>query len=172
MDIVLSGQFGTLGAAEPITLNQRRLALMLLGELGLERQAVYTYDMLSKGERQIVLIARALFAKPSILILDEPCTGLDIYHRAYLFKALEHLAERGGLTIIYVTHYAQEIKPFFDQCLLLRNGRCFASGSTEELLTDQTISSLLGYPAEVRRDEQKTLHIEVKDIRPQIADYL
>lgn len=63
LDIVLSGKFGRLGVGEPITLADRKLAKKLLTELGLERRADYTFDMLSKGERQNVLIARALFPK-------------------------------------------------------------------------------------------------------------
>ena len=172
LDIVLSGKFGTIGVGEPITLADRRLAKALLTELGLERRADYTFDMLSKGERQNVLIARALFPKPEILILDEPCTGLDIYHRAYLFETLEQLAESRRLSIIYVTHYLEEIKPMFEQALLLKNGRIFAAGPTESLFNDEQMSAFLERPAAITRDQQGMMQIEVLNVKPRIMAFL
>ena len=78
LNIVLSGKYGTLGLGEDIALTDVLLAKNLLGELKLGDKVDRTFDMLSKGERQNVLIARALFADPDILILDEPCNGLDV----------------------------------------------------------------------------------------------
>mgnify|MGYP003303595134 CR=1 FL=1 len=69
---------------------------------------------MSGGQRQRTLIARALAAKPDILILDEPGTGLDIYARDYVLHAIDDLAKNSDMTIIYVTHYAEEILPSFD----------------------------------------------------------
>ncbi len=172
MDIVLSGKYGTLGVGDDITLADRKRAKQLLLELGLGHQAEYTFDMLSKGERQNVLIARALLSKPRILVLEEPCTGLDIYNRAYLFKLLEQLATKKRLTLIYVTHYLEEIKPIFDQCLLLKEGRVFAAGSTKELFTDEKMSAFLKRTVAIKRDEQDMMISQVCDVKPKIADLL
>ena len=172
MDIVLSGKYGTLGLNGEITLADRKLARTLLLELGLTRQIDYTFDMLSKGERQNVLIARALFSNPEILVLDEPCTGLDIYNREYLFQTIEKLAEKQNLTIIYVTHYVDEIKPVFSKCLLLKQGRVFAQGDTVELFRDTQISDFLNQPVCLTRDDTDTMHIKVNGIESHIVDYL
>ncbi len=172
LDIVLSGKFGTLGVGEPITLADRQLAKRLLAELGLERRADYTFDMLSKGERQNVLIARALLPKPEILVLDEPCTGLDIYHREYLFQTLEQLAGSKRLSIIYVTHYLEEIKPIFDQALLLKNGHIFAAGATTELFTNERISEFLDRPVAITKDQQAMMQIQVLNVKPRLAEFL
>ena len=172
MDIVLSGKYGTLGLNGEITLADRKLARTLLLELGLTRQIDYTFEMLSKGERQNVLIARALFSNPEILVLDEPCTGLDIYNREYLFQTIEKLAEKQNLTIIYVTHYVDEIKPVFSKCLLLKQGRVFAQGDTAELFRDTQISDFLNQPVCLTRDETDTMHIKVNGIESHIVDYL
>ena len=172
LDIVLSAKFGTLGVGEPITLADRQLAKRLLTELGLARRADYTFDMLSKGERQNVLIARALFSQPEILVLDEPCTGLDIYNRAYLFQTLEQLAASRTLTIIYVTHYVEEIKPMFDQCLLLKNGRIFAQGATDQWFTDARISQFLDQPVTIEKEQNGLMQIQVLNVAPKIADFL
>ena len=141
-------------------------------ELGLERRADYTFDMLSKGERQNVLIARALFPKPEILVLDEPCTGLDIYNREYLFQTLEQLSESKKLSIIYVTHYLEEIKPIFDQALLLKNGHIFATGSTADLFTNERISDFLDRPVAITKDQQQMMQIQVLNVEPRLTEFL
>ena len=149
MDIVLSGKYGTLGVGDDITLADRKRAKQLLLELGLGHQAEYTFDMLSKGERQNVLIARALLSKPRILVLDEPCTGLDIANRAHLLGTVRDLAEQTAMTIIYVTHYTDELLDCFDQTVLLRNGRIYAQGPTEALFTEEVLTPFLGQRAKV-----------------------
>ena len=172
MDIVLSGKTGTLGLDENITLEDRKLAKKLLAELHLIDRINYTFDMLSKGERQNVLMARALFSKPDILLLDEPCTGLDIYNREYLFKTVEDLANRDKITIIYVTHYVEEIKEVFDKCLLLKNGRTFAKGETKKIFNDVMISEFLGYPVSIHNDIDGTMRLNVLGVHSNIASFL
>ena len=152
LHIVLSGRNGTLGLDDEITLADVALAKALLKELGLGDKLNRTFDMLSKGERQNVLIARALISNPDILILDEPYTGLDVYNRSYLADAIAELCHEKALTIIYVTNYAEELTPLFPKTLLLKNGHCFAQGSTETWFQDQTISELLGHSTQIERE--------------------
>lgn len=161
LHIVLSGKSGTLGLDETVTLQDVRYAKELLEELQLGDCINHTFDMLSKGQRQNVLIARALFADPEILILDEPCTGLDIYNRSYLFRTIEALSKRKTLTILYVTHYVEEILPLFDNMLLLRNGHMFSKGKTQELLTNEIMRPFLGYDVDVQnRNGEYNLHVQ------------
>ena len=152
LHIVLSGKSGTLGLDETITLEDVRYAKELLEELQLGHRVNHTFDMLSKGQRQNVLIARALFANPEILILDEPCTGLDVYNRSYLFRTIEELSKRKQLTILYVTHYVEEILPMFENTLLLRNGHIFGQGKTESLITSEVMKKFLGYEVDVKHE--------------------
>ena len=81
MEIVLAGKFATLGLDEDISDRDVVRAKALLEELRLKSKINYPFDFLSKGERQSVLIARALMSNPEMLILDEPCTGLDVFAR-------------------------------------------------------------------------------------------
>lgn len=161
LNIVLSGKCGTLGVQEGITLDDVRFAKDLLCALNLEDKINRTFDMLSKGERQNVLIARALISNPDILILDEPCTGLDIYNRSYLFDTIDKLAKKKKLTIIYVTHYVEEIIPLFDNVLYLKNGRVFAQGTRQEMLEESMLENLLGYPVTILPDEDGTFRLKV-----------
>ena len=105
------------------------------------------------GIKQKVEILKALYRGAEILILDEPCTGLDVYNRSYLFSTIEELSKEKHLSIIYVTHYAEEITPLFQKALLLKNGHIFAAGDTSAVFNDQTIGELLGYPVEIRQED-------------------
>jgi len=162
LDIVLSGKHGILSLHEDIDLKDVVLAKDLLTELRLGDKINRTFDMLSKGERQNVLIARALFSNPDILILDEPCTGFDVYNRSYLFSTIEELSKKKDLTIIYVTHYVEEIIPLFKKTFLLKNGHTFAQGETEELFCDDIIKELLGYDATIEKDDDGTYRLKVE----------
>ena len=162
LNIVLSGKNGTLGLSNDITLDDVVLAKNLLETLNLGDKINRTFDMLSKGERQNVLIARALFPDPDMLILDEPCTGLDIYNRSYLFDTINQLSEKKKLTIIYVTHYVEEIIPLFDRILYLKNGNIFSQGEKKDLMTQPMLTELLGYPVELYSERNGTYRLNVE----------
>ena len=116
---------------------------------------------MSKGERQNVLIARALITKPEILILDEPSSGLDLYARAHLATTIEKLALSGKVTIIYVTHYPEEIPSYIQKAMLLRNGQIFAKGSVKDLLTSTRITALLNKETDVYIDADGIFHMKL-----------
>lgn len=171
LHIVLSGKTGTLGLDNEITLADVRLAKSLLRALSLGDKYNRTFEMFSKGEQQNILIARALISNPDILILDEPCTGLDVYHRSYLFSTIEELTKKKDLTIIYVTHYVEEIIPLFQKILLLNNGHVFAKGETEKILTSATISDLLGNPVTIRKETDGSYRLKIA-AKSKLADLL
>ena len=149
-DIVLSGKFGTLGLGRPITDGDRKRARSLLKALHLDRKIDQPFHLMSKGERQNVLIARALMAEPEILLLDEPCTGLDILAREQLLSTLRSMAQEGRMTIVYVTHHTDEIlTDVFPKALLLQEGLAFAQGETAELFTSETLSVFFQTPVTV-----------------------
>lgn len=162
LDIVLSGQHGTLGREWETTLKDAVFAKRILQHLHLEEKINYPFDMLSKGERQNVLIARALISKPKLLILDEPCNGLDAYNREYLFATIESLVRDQGITIVYVTHYIEEVGDVFTKTLLLRNGCIYRQGETKQLFTKAVLSDFLEHDIEVlhNADGRVTLKIE------------
>ena len=155
LDIVLSGVSGTLSRSFEIEDEDIKLAKRLLSDLRLKDKINQPFCLLSKGERQCVLIARALISKPEILILDEPGTGLDIYAREYVLKTVEDLAEHTDMTIIYVTHYAEEILPSFDKTMLLREGRIYRQGKTKEMFDSEIMSDFLRYEAFVNQNDDK-----------------
>ncbi len=152
IDIVLSGSYGTLGVNFGIRNQDVKKAKRLLTEVGLRSRMLSPYDTLSKGERQQVLIARAFMSDPELLILDEPGTGLDAMAREQLLRTIDQLAEDVHKTIIFVTHYPEEILPAFDQCLLLRSGVIFRTGKTADLFTSEVMSEFFEYPVEIEKE--------------------
>jgi len=153
LDIVLSGVSGTLSLSKDITDADVKRARKLLKELRLESKIDQPFALMSKGERQCVLIARALISNPEILILDEPGTGLDIYARDYVLHAIDDLARNSDMTIIYVTHYAEEILPSFDKTILMKEGRIFKQGLTKDLFTNEVFSEFMEYESEITQSD-------------------
>jgi iron complex transport system ATP-binding protein len=152
-NIVLAGLNGTLGLTFDIAHEDIKRAKKIMQSLGLREKINQPFCLLSKGERQKVLIARALVSNPEILILDEPGTGLDIYAREYVLNTVEALATHTDMTLIYVTHYAEEILPSFDKTMLMCDGRVYKQGKTEEIFSSDIISDFLKLSASVEKSE-------------------
>lgn len=108
------------------------------------------YGVLSQGEKQRVMIARALVTKPELLILDEPCAGLDPGARERLIADLDRLcAKPDGPTLILVSHHVEEIPSHATHGLLLKDGRALAVGLLTGVLTEELLSELYDYPCKL-----------------------
>jgi len=106
---------------------------------------------LSQGERQRVLIGRAMMAAPRLLILDEPCAGLDPVARENFLHFLERLATSPAApTLVLVTHHVEEIAPAFTHVLLLKGGRVLAAGPKKQVLTSKRLGEAFGAPVKLR----------------------
>lgn len=167
--IVLSGLFGTFNIDYDVTDADVRRAKALLRELRMEGKMNRPFNSMSKGERQNVLIARALITQPKVLVLDEPGTGLDIRAREHMMNTVKALAESKKVTIIYVTHYPEEVQPFMNKTMLLKNGRAFAKGDTESVLTSENLSILLDETVYVAQNTDGSVKMEV-DAPSYVAD--
>lgn len=173
LDIVLSGKTGALGRDQySITNYDIKKAKHLLKELHLGERIYQPFHMMSKGERQNTLIARALLGKPEILLLDEPCTGLDILAREHLLNTLRDLANNSELTIIYVTHHTEEILlDVFKKTMLLKKGLMFAQGDTEEIFNDETFTAFLDAPTHITPRSYHGLEAHVETLS-HVADLM
>ena len=161
--IVLSGLFGTFNIDYDVADADVCRAKALLRELRMAGKMNRPFNSMSKGERQNVLIARALMTEPKILVLDEPGTGLDIRAREHMMNTVRALAESKKVTIIYVTHYPEEMLASFDQSMLLRDGKIFAKGNTEDVFTTEIISDFMRYPIDVVHGEGNySMELEVE----------
>lgn len=162
-EVVLSGAFASIGLYESPTDEMRDKAIMLLKNLGCLEYANRDYGTLSQGEKQKVLIARALMPDPPLLILDEPTNGLDFIAREALLESINHIAiNPNPPTIIYVTHHIEEILPIFDKTLLLKEGKIFASGDTSKMISSEQLSNFFGLPVNVTWDNTRPLLTKVQ----------
>lgn len=143
LSIVLSGLCGTLGIDSTVKPDDYIRAKELLKEWNMDRKFDFSFCTMSKGERQNVLIARALISSPEILVLDEPGTGLDVLAREQLLRKISLMAEEKQMTIIYVTHYPEEILPMFDKCVVLRRGKIADIGSLKEVMATKRLCKTL-----------------------------
>lgn len=108
--------------------------------------------VLSDGERQRVLLARALMGAAELILLDEPAAGLDFAARERLVARLGSLASDPGVpAMVLVTHHLEEVPPGFTHGLLLAEGRVVAAGPLGEVLTPSLVSECYGLPVEVER---------------------
>ncbi len=153
IDLIVSGKFASIGIFDkPDELDYAR-ANELARWLNCEKILDSSYGVLSQGEKQRLLIARAMIHHPQLLILDEPCSGLDLVSREQLLRTLEQLSKVPEAPVmVLVTHHLEEITPAFGQVLLLKSGRQIASGRKEDLLKSELLSDLFGIPIEVLDD--------------------
>jgi len=121
-----------------------------LGRTGCLDHAEQRFGTLSSGERQRVLLARALMTAPELLVLDEPTAGLDLPGREQLIQTLAGLAQdRAAPPLIMVTHHVDEIPPGFTHAMLLASGRIATAGPIAEVLTRDRLSACFGLALDV-----------------------
>ncbi len=147
-DVVVSALHGALepwwhryGEAE------RDRARDLLAGAGFAAIADRAFGVLSDGERQQVLIARALMSDPALLLLDEPAAGLDVGGRERLVATLSRLAlDATAPPTVMITHHVEEIPAGFTHVLLLREGKVVAAGPLFQTLSAASLSAAFGLP--------------------------
>jgi iron complex transport system ATP-binding protein len=127
--------------------HDRTQARELLHRFGCEDLADRSLTTCSQGERQRVLVARALMGSPEIVLLDEPAAGLDVGARESLVGALERAPD---LTWVMATHHVEEIPSTATHAALLRSGRMVASGPIDAVVADGPLSDCFGLPLVVR----------------------
>jgi iron complex transport system ATP-binding protein len=159
LDVVLTGRFAALETWwNRYTEHDRDEARSLLAAAGFGHEgfAERPFGLLSEGERQQVLLARALMAAPDLLLLDEPAAGLDLGARERLLGQLASLAADPSVPpLVLVTHHLEEIPAGIGHVALLREGRLVAAGPIRSTLTGGTVSAAFGVAVEVEERDAR-----------------
>ncbi|WP_405154432.1 ABC transporter ATP-binding protein [Paenibacillus sp. FSL K6-0108] len=154
--VVISGKHATIGLYDKMSDEDLDQAKELMRTLGCQHLWDREYRTCSQGEKQKLLIARALMANPRVLILDEPCNGLDLFSRERLLESISELTQKPDTpSLIYVTHHTEEILPVFSHSLLLRRGEIVNSGLTSELMNRDVLSNFFESPVDVDRHGER-----------------
>jgi len=144
MEFVLQGRFAHVngfGFEKPSDIAIAEKALQLTDTLQL---AARRTSEVSGGERQRVILARALAQEPEILLLDEPTANLDISYQVSALKLIKGLVRTNNLAAVVITHEINLAAEFADRVLLLKNGEAAAYGRPDEILTEKNLSDLFG----------------------------
>ena len=168
LDTVASGKYAMIDFWGRPSRGDRMKARAILKQVECPQLEDRPWAVLSQGERQRVLIGRALMAKPSLLILDEPCAGLDPVAREHFLQFLTRLARSPHPpALVLVTHHVEEIVSTFTHVLLLRGGAVVAHGRRAKVMTSSVLSRTFG--AQVKLDRARgryTLHVVAGGTRP------
>lgn len=117
--------------------------------MGIAEMAQRVVGELSGGQRQLVFIARALAQEPRVLLLDEPTNNLDIQHQLRALEMVREFAGHSGRSAVMAMHDLNLAARFSDEIVMLREGRVFAAGAPESVLTAENIGVVYGVDASV-----------------------
>ncbi|NQX64681.1 molybdenum ABC transporter ATP-binding protein [Paenibacillus ferrarius] len=137
-EVVATGEYAFLRFYQEIPQEVKDRALVMLEQVRIPHLANQPLGSLSQGERKKVMLARSLMMKPSILIMDEPAAGLDLYERERFLRDVNDLSKQ-NITVVYVTHHIEEIIPLFTHVAIIEQGELIAAGPKEEVLTPENI---------------------------------
>ena len=148
VDVVLMGRTAHLGIFSQPGREDRRRALAALAQLGVGDLADADYSRLSGGQRQLVLIARALAGEAGFMIMDEPTASLDYGNRALVLDRIRTLA-RGGIGVVLSSHDPDHVLAIGDRAALMRDGAILRQGGVDEVMDASTLGAVYGMAVDV-----------------------
>ncbi len=148
IDIVVMGRSARIGLFAAPSRADHRVAEQALAMLGIAHLAGRVYTEISGGERQLVLIARALAQEPRILVMDEPTSALDFGNQVRVLRQIAALA-RSGISVVFSTHDPDHVFLCGDRVALLHGGHLEAIGPPEAVITPASLQRLYGVEVQV-----------------------
>ena len=152
-DLVLMGRTAHAGLLARPSARDREVARAAMARLGLTALAARATTMISGGERQLALIARALAQEPLVVMLDEPTASLDFGNQGKVMREIRRLADV-GLAVLFTTHDPNQAARFADQALLIRDGSIQAHGPVGQVLGRERLEALYGSAVEEIEDRE------------------
>jgi len=150
-DIVMMGRFPYLGRFQKETQKDRDIVRRSMEMTGVSHLAERSIANLSGGEKQRVIMARAVCQEPEIMLLDEPTANLDIGYQSMLLELASRLNREQKVTVVAAIHDINLAVHHFNRFVLLAGGRVMAAGRAEEVITPENIKKSYGVPASTYR---------------------
>jgi iron complex transport system ATP-binding protein len=150
LDYVLLGRAPYLRPLDIPNENDCNIAIDSLRKVGMDNLSSRPITSISGGERQLVLLARSLAQQPSLLLLDEPTSHLDLANKIRLIRLIEELVN-SGVSILLTTHEPEFVANVATHVLLIRDGQLLFSGLMEDALTDEWLTQTYGTEVKVAR---------------------
>lgn len=133
LDVIISGYLDEIGTVSPSTPHQRAVAYSWLEMVRLTKLENTLFLDASLGEQRVILLLRALIKAPALLILDEPCQGMDADQIDYFKGLLDHICSSKHITMVYVSHQADEIPECVQKVLVLEKGKVIENGPRKKV---------------------------------------
>ncbi|MDO5717809.1 MAG: ATP-binding cassette domain-containing protein [Tissierellia bacterium] len=149
IDIVKSGLENTIGFYNEMSTEDERRAEMLINEFSLEKVSDKIFYNLSEGEQRRTLLARAFMNGPDLMVLDEPCAGLDLKGRELLLKNLNSYCGKDQKPLIYITHSLEELVPMISHVAIMKDGMIISKGKKTEVIKEENLKEIYGLDIEL-----------------------
>ena len=159
MQIVLMGGSGRFGPSGVPGKKDYSAAMEVLRELHAKHLADQRYNELSGGEKQVVLIARALFQKTEILLLDEPISHLDFRRQHLIMELIKRITEVRRLTTLITLHDPNTAGRYCDRLIMLNEGKIFHQGSRDEIFHAEALGSIYEMKIKIERTDGGTDYV-------------
>jgi ABC-type Mn2+/Zn2+ transport system ATPase subunit len=148
IDVVMMGRYDRIGLGRRPSSKDKNAAIRALDHVGIAGLANSFLSDLSGGQTQRTLIARALVGEPTVLVLDEPTSGMDLVSTTQILGLVRELHERDRLTVLMVSHALNEVANYVQRIALVVEAG-FRIGTVDEIMTEQTLTEMYRIPVEV-----------------------
>ena len=156
LDVVLTGRTAHISLTSSPSAHDESVARASLDRMGIEDLADRPYTELSGGERQLVLIARALAQEPRVLIMDEPSSHLDFGNQARLLSLIRSLVHERDLAVLMSSHFPNHAFACASKVGLIKDGRLIALGEPGTVLTEESLENIYGIPVRILEGDPLT----------------
>lgn len=157
LDMVVMGRAPYLKRFSSPKIEDKEMALSVLGEMKIDYLANKSCGEISGGELQLVMIARALVADPSVLILDEPEAHLDLSKQMLILNTIERLAKDKGISCIINTHYPQHALSISDKTIMLGENKKHIYGDTADIIIEENLKEYFDLDVKILEHREDNL---------------
>ncbi|EEZ4479812.1 ABC transporter ATP-binding protein [Escherichia coli] len=163
---VLESIFVALRASKIGSIDEKTQSIAILRQLGIEHLAFCYLDQLSGGQRQLVGLAQSLARNPSILLLDEPLSALDLNHQFHVMDLVRSETRSRNIVTVMVVHDINIALRYGDYVVMLKKGKLIASGNPEEVITPENLASVYHIRGRIEHCSQSLLQLIVDGVIP------